>query len=161
MTANKPTTFLDEEFQKITDLLPYIDHQDTSISKASVGWHLAHSVIVMDKVYETLAQSDPKKIKGKLNLLGRVAFALNFLPRGIAKSPKAVLPPEIVTPAFIEEKIVEVKKKLNQIDELDDKAFFQHFAFGTCDKKTTKGFLKSHTHHHLKIVRDILKKTKQ
>lgn len=154
-----PTPFLDNELEKIKTYLPYLNTQTSEVSQASVGWHLSHSIIVIDKIYEVLKTSNPTEYQSNFNLKRAIAFRFNYFPRGVAKSPKSVLPPEHITADMIEQQIVDIRKKLQHIDQLDPHTHFTHFIFGQCDLKATKAFLEAHTRHHLKIVRDIVKQT--
>lgn len=149
-------TFLDSELEQIINYLPFIKHKNIAVSQADVAWHLSHSLMVIDRVFEALKNSNPVDYKNKFNLKRTIFFGINYFPRGVAKSPKTVLPPEDITQALIEKQLIDLREKLNRIDELDPNVNFSHPLFGQCDKKRTKKFLRAHTNHHLKIVRDIL-----
>ncbi|MGC6431953.1 MAG: DUF1569 domain-containing protein [Jejuia sp.] len=86
-----------------------------------------------------------------------VLFGLNYIPRGKAKSPKIVLPPEIILKESLVAQFNDAKGYLEKMDAVNEKQYFKHFIFGTLSKKQTLRFLLLHTHHHLKIVKDILK----
>lgn len=150
------TTFLDNELEKIVNYFPYLKRKSITISQADVAWHLSHCLLVMDKIYEGLKHSNPADYKSQFNLKRTITFGVQYFPRGVAKSPKMVLPEENITQALIEKQLIKVRAKLSRIDELDPNVNFTHFIFGQCDRKRTKQFLKIHTNHHLKIVRDIL-----
>lgn len=146
--------FLLEKFEE------YIENHDlinVNVSKASIGWHLDHSLKVINKVSETLKESDPKKFKNNFSFLGRIFFTLGFFPRGKAKSPKYVKPPETILKEDLISQLKTAKNNINNIIDLDKNAYFKHPIFGNINKKRVTKFLKLHTNHHLKIVRDILK----
>ncbi len=151
------TTFLDTELQKIQNYLPYINLHVPTISQANVSWHLSHSIMVADAIYESLKNSKPADFQPNFNLKRSILFKLKYFPRGVAKSPKQLKPPETVSRANIERQLFSIRNKLNLIEQLDTNAHFEHPIFGQCNLKVSKDFLKAHTHHHMKIVRDIIK----
>ena len=144
----------------IENLEFYLDKHtvlNTKVSKVNVGWHIDHSLKVINKVVETLKASNPKSYKNNFSFLGRIFFMLGFFPRGKAKVPKHVKPPETILKEDIEAQIKTAKSNIKDIAELDKNAFFKHPIFRNVNKKRVTNFLILHTNHHLKIVRDILK----
>ena len=97
------------------------------------------------------------KFKNNFSFLGRIFFTLGFFPRGKAKSPKYVKPPETILKEDLISQLKTAKNNINNIIDLDKNAYFKHPIFGNINKKRVTKFLKLHTNHHLKIVRDILK----
>jgi len=144
---------LDKEFSIIKE---YIDHQEEKnlkISKANVGWHLDHSLKVINSVFEVLESSNSDDYKKKFNGLRLFTFTLGFFPRGKAKSPKRVLPPEIILKEGIETQLEKAIINIETMNSFDKNQFFTHPLF---NKKQTLKFLRLHTNHHLKIVKDIV-----
>jgi hypothetical protein len=148
---------LQKELRYIEKHLVDIDKEDLDISKANVGWHIDHSLKVINTVFEVLKNSNPQEYKKKFNLLRVGTFALGAFPRGKARSPKRVLPPETIVREDIEKQIAIAVLNLKTIDDLGENQYFVHPLFKQLNKKQTLQFLKLHTHHHLKIVKDILK----
>ena len=147
---------LDKEFSVIKE---YIDHQgkkNLKISKANVGWHLDHSLKVINSVFEALENSNPDDYKKEFNGLRLFTFTLGFFPRGKAKSPKRVLPPEIILKEGIETQLEKAIWSFEIANSFDENQFFTHPLFKQLNKKQTLKFLRLHTNHHLKIVKDIV-----
>ena len=128
-----------------------------NISKATVGWQLYHILVTINVISSALQNSNPKDYKRDFNLMRSILFTFNTIPRGKAKAPKIVRPPEVIQEDKIREQIVTAKESVKTMNSLDKNAHFKHPYFGVLNVKRTEYFLKMHTNHHLKIVRDILK----
>ncbi|SDS30585.1 hypothetical protein SAMN05216503_2633 [Polaribacter sp. KT25b] len=148
---------LEREFSFIKANIQHLEDENLKISKAKVGWHLDHSLKVINSVVANIKDSKSKEYQHKFNGLRLVVFTLGFFPRGKAKSPKRVLPPEIISKNDIEYQLKIAEKNVEIIDKLDKNQFFTHPLFEQLNKKQTIKFLRLHTNHHLKIVKDILK----
>lgn len=127
------------------------------ISKESVAWQIDHSLKVINNVTHALKASDPETYKNNFSLLGKVLFKLSFFPRGKAKAPKQVLPPEIITKDDLIEQIQLAKTNIKTLSNLDKNAYFKHSLFGNINTKRIHRFLMIHTNHHLKIIKDLVK----
>ena len=150
--------------QKIKQLLLNLEEQienleviNPKISKATIGWQIDHSLKVINSVVKTLQSSDPTLYKNNFSFLGKFFFTLGFFPRGKAKAPKYVKPPETILLEDLKAQIQLAKSNLETIDGLDENAFFKHPIFGNINKLRVHRFLELHTKHHLKIIDDILK----
>lgn len=128
-----------------------------SVSKSSVGWHLDHNLKVINNVIKALQESDPDNYKNNFSFFGKLFFSINFFPRGKAKAPKYVRPPEVISKSDIISQLNLAKQNMESISHLDKNAYFKHPLFGNINTKRVNRFLEIHTNHHLKIVRDILK----
>lgn len=148
---------LKKQLTQIESYFDKIEALNKKVSKSNVGWHLDHSLKVINSVVNALVTSDPKKYSPQFSLKRRIVFASGFFPRGRAKSPKKVLPPEIILLKDLQEQVMEAAEGLGSIKELDNNTFFTHPIFKQLNKKQTIKFLKLHTNHHLKIINDILK----
>lgn len=144
------------QLSQIEAFIPHFRVVNASVSKVSVGWQLDHSLKVINGVLNTMAHSNPKHYNRNFNLRRIILFSLNYIPRGKAKSPKIVLPPETILKEDLEKQLHTAKRLIDGIGTLDEAHHFKHFIFGTLSKKQTLRFLRLHTHHHLKIVQDIL-----
>ncbi|QXP60932.1 DUF1569 domain-containing protein [Olleya sp. HaHaR_3_96] len=128
------------------------------VSKSNVAWHIYHSLKVINNVCIALQKSDPSLYKNNFSLLGKLFFALGFFPRGKAKAPEHVKPPEVITKEDIISQMQLAKTNVETIASLNKNAFFKHPLFGHIKKKRVSRFLVMHTNHHLKIINDIINK---
>jgi len=127
-------------------------------SKGDIAWHIDHSLKVFNNVIIALQKSDPNTFKNNFSFLGKLFFTLGFFPRGKAKAPKYVTPPEVILKENLISQLQEAKTNMNSIADLDKNAYFKHPLFGHINKKRVATFLALHTNHHLKIMEDIMKK---
>ena len=144
----------------INSLEEHIEHHEIAnpnISKANIAWHLDHSFKVINKVTFTVQSSDPTLYKNNFSFLGKVFFKFGFFPRGKAKAPKYVKPPEVILKEDLTIQLQEARVSINTISNLDKNAFFKHPLFGNINTTRVTRFLELHTNHHIKIIRDILK----
>ncbi len=148
---------LKNELTQIESYFDKIEILNSKVSKASVGWHLDHTLKVINKVCETVSESNPLEYNSEFNLKRKIIFALGVFPRGKAKSPKRVLPPEIITKKDLETQLEKAINNLESIKELEENKYFTHPIFKHLNKKQTIKFLGLHTNHHLKIIRDVVK----
>lgn len=153
--SNKQLNKINQQLLKIESLIPKINGINTKVSKASIGWHLDHSLKVFNAVCTTTIQSNPEDYKWKFNIMRTLLFPLNYIPRGKAKAPKYVLPPENITEQDIRKQLETARFNLKALQNLPKTSFFKHFIFGKLNKKQTLRFLQMHTHHHLKIISKI------
>ncbi|WP_055442748.1 DUF1569 domain-containing protein [Lacinutrix himadriensis] len=128
------------------------------ISKGDIAWHIDHSLKIINAVVISTQKSDPNTFKNNFSFLGKLFFTLGFFPRGKAKAPKYVTPPEVVLKEDLISQLQEAKTNINSIAALDKNAYFKHPLFGHVNKKRIYTFLVLHTTHHLKIMEDIMKK---
>ena len=128
------------------------------ISKGNTAWHIDHSLKVINNVCFALQKSDPTLYKNNFTFLGRLFFKLGFFPRGKAKAPKYVIPPEIILKEDLISQIQLAKTNVETIVNLDKNAYFKHPLFGDINTTRVYRFLVLHTNHHLKIINDIVKK---
>ena len=148
---------VENQLKQMESYLPNCESINAKISKANVAWHLDHNLKVINSVVKVMHESDPNLYKDNFSFLGKVLLKFNFFPKGKAKAPKHVMPPEIVSKEDIISQLALAKKNLKEIENLDKNAHFKHPLFGNVNKARVLTFLKAHTNHHLKIVKSILK----
>ncbi|RZN82314.1 MAG: DUF1569 domain-containing protein [Winogradskyella sp.] len=144
----------------ITTLEAHITNHETvnpKISKATIGWQIDHSLKVINSVCKAIQSSDSKAYKNNFSFMGKFLFTIGFFPRGKAKAPKHVKPPEVILKEDLVSQVEDAKANVETIKDLNDNAFFKHPLFGHVNKKRVNRFLELHTNHHLKIINDILK----
>ena len=151
---------MDKFNQLINELESKITHYKTvnlQVSAGSVGWHIEHSLKTIDQIVMACKTSNPEEYKWKFNLKRfMIVDVLNKIPRGKVKAPKLVRPEGEISKESLELNLKNIKANLVAWNELDKNAFFKHPFFYDLNKKATEKFLMLHTHHHFKIINDIL-----
>lgn len=148
--------YLDQEIKSLRENLKYADKQLQSVSAKGVDWHIYHSLLVISGVCYLLKQSNPKDYKPKINLLKLVIMTTGVIPRGKARSPKEVLPPEQIGTKETINLFSKVEVQLKELESLDKNHFYSHHIFGDLNLSKSVKFLSIHIRHHLKIIRDII-----
>lgn len=128
------------------------------ISKGNIAWHIDHSLKVINNVIIAVQKSDPTSYKNDFSFLGKVFFKLGYFPRGKAKAPKHVKPPEVILKEDLISQMQLAKANIETLLSLDKNAYFKHPLFGNVNTKRVNHFLVLHTNHHLKIINDIVMK---
>ncbi len=150
-------------FSLIDELSNKIEQHEkinSKISSASVGWHIAHSTIVVKQIVEQLEKSDPAVYKWKFSMPRSIVFLMNKIPRGKGKAPKSVQVEDNFTIERLKKFIDIAQEKATMLDGMDDKKNFQHPYFGMLHVKSTLKFLLIHTNHHIQIIDDVIKASK-
>jgi hypothetical protein len=145
----------------VNTLYSYKDKKDVvslQVSKSAIGWHIQHSLLVIERVITQIQQSVPVEYKAGFNFKRLIVFTLDKIPRGTGKAPKAVQPQGEITLEIIEANYTIAIQKISELSSLQPKQFFNHHIFGKLKTSTTIKFLSIHTKHHLNIVNDILVK---
>jgi hypothetical protein len=137
--------------------IPFHEKTNTSVSNATVGWQIEHSLKTIYQIVLVVKNSNPQEYQRKFNKSKLFISILGFIPRGKAKAPKVVLPDDNISEESLLLSLQKVKSALQEWDSFDKNAYFPHPYFGNLNKKSTEWFLDLHTNHHLKIVNDICK----
>lgn len=140
--------------------LIYSDKINIAISKASVGWHIEHSLLAFNNIINSLKKSNPAEYKWQFNTIRIFVFIMNKIPRGKGKAPQASLPAADIQIETLKNYLEIARINFSTLDSLDSKTFFVHPVFGNLDLKATKKLLIIHTRHHLDIIADIVKEVK-
>ena len=125
------------------------------VSKATVGWHIAHSYLVIIKSCENLLSNTNRPSKNRKWLRQEVFFLLRKIPR------KKIEAPDFVVPVDYSEK--EIKRLYNQAISLllqikqNKDGYLSHPFLGPIKPQRVPLFLRIHTAHHLQIIREIIK----
>lgn len=147
---------LEQAILKLSGYIPQFELKNPEVSHASVGWHIAHSHLVINSVIESLKNSNPSEYKWKFSLLHLYVLIKGGFPRGKGKAPEKVIPREVINIQILKRSSDETQTALAKIPQLPENAYFKHPLFGLLNKKSTIRFLEIHTNHHLKIIKDIL-----
>ena len=148
---------LENKLNQIENFIPEFEKKNVKVSKATVGWQLDHSLKVINSVVNAMQNSDSNLYQDDFKFIGKLLLKFNYFPRGKAKSPQHVNPPEIILKEDIITQLATARKNIKSIMYLGKNAFFKHPLFGNVNKNRVLPFLNAHTNHHLKIIKSILK----
>jgi len=126
-----------------------------SISGETIGWHMAHSCMVINTITNAIVHSNPAKAKPVFSASFYWFLLTNHIPRGKAKAPNIVIPKQSITQEQIEQEIELAKANLQTLASTQKQKYFTHPIFGDLNVPKTLRFFIVHTNHHLKIIRDI------
>ena len=128
---------------------------NVAVSQSSIGWHIDHSLMVINGIIEQLKKSNPEQYKWQFNWNRIFIKSINKIPRGRGKAPKAVQPLESSSVEILNSKLHIANDSIIELENLEPNNYFKHPYFGNLNLKTTIWFLELHTKHHLKIIEDI------
>jgi len=148
---------IENEIKEITALFEHSKTINTEVSQVSVGWHLEHVLISICKVCKAMELSDPSSYQWKFNKIRAYLYLKGSIPRGRARAPKSVVLDSSLTDEEQKALLAKAIQKLQILESLHKNAHFEHPYFGDLNVKGSKWFVKLHTIHHLKIVREILR----
>lgn len=148
---------LEKYIKNFEQFLSQYDFLNNSVSKGSVGWHIEHTLLTLDRVVEALKSSVAKDYKWKFNMIRIIVLTTKKIPRGRAQSPDVVVPKGKITEETLKAHLDQTIEKIKELNSIDPNQYFRHPFFGNLRLKQTVKFLEIHTNHHLKIVNDILK----
>ena len=149
-----------ELINKIHILENYIsdyEKENTKISQATVGWHIEHSLMTIEKISKAVIKSDPTKYKWSFNLTQYVILVLKRMPRGKVKAPSVVEPIAQTTKEILMDKIGQTRELIENLNTLESDKFFTHPYLGDLKLKQAILCMGIHTQHHLNIIRDIVR----
>ncbi len=145
-----------KQFSLITSYLEQGDALNEDVSKSPVIWHLAHAVKVINSISKALRTSNPDDYKPRFNLVGTIVLTAGSIPRGRGKAPKKSQPGNNIDVEELKKYIEVAQEAYADLKNLDPKSHFSHPYFGQLNLKKSRKFIKIHTKHHLKIIKDIL-----
>lgn len=149
---------IEQQLQEIKQLIELGDISNTAVSKVGSYWQLDHSLRVINGIPKAIENSNPKEYAPSFNLKKLLIMTFKKIPRGKGRAPKNVLPTEAITKDGLLIQLENATSGLHILNQLEPKCHFKHPYFGHLNVKESKKFLSIHTEHHLKIVRDIMKK---
>jgi hypothetical protein len=142
---------------ELENKLPFMEQKKEAVSQVTVGWHIEHSLLALIKMISAIENSNPADYKWKFNLKRSIVLGLGKIPRGKAKVPDSVKPAGEISIANINGLLEKAKQKVASFERLGQDKFFTHPVFGDVQVKQARRVIAIHTHHHLKIINDILK----
>ncbi|MEN9876490.1 MAG: hypothetical protein RLZZ529_1487 [Bacteroidota bacterium] len=137
--------------------IPKNEFVDLQVSQSTVGWQIEHSLLTINGIITAIQNSNPIKFRRNSSIMKWMILATKKIPRGKAKAPKVVVPKEFITRADLEQHLAKARDAITTLELISKDHFFTHPYFGDLKKKQTILFLEIHTHHHLKIIRDIVR----
>ncbi len=153
---------LAEQLDEITRIVRFepalLDLRVERVSRWSIGLQVDHILKVLEAGTRLLDDTSQTLPRG-MNLIGHLCLATGWIPRGVGKSPRSVLPAG-QAPVDLAERASHMRKlfcdrPLPEALRSDPRPVFPHPYFGGLTAVEGVRFLGIHTHHHLKIVSDI------
>lgn len=99
-------------------------NKNTTISHATVGWQLDHSLLVINGIIAQLVKSNPKDYQWRPNWKRIYIKLRNNIPRGKAKAPKQVRPAETITIETLQDKLRLAQNGLKMLESLPKNSFY-------------------------------------
>jgi hypothetical protein len=149
--------YLNNLIDELEQHILFLDKTNAVVSKASLGWHIEHSLKVVTQIIDAVEKSDPNTYKWRFNLKSTLVLSFNKIPRGKGKAPKTVIPEGNITSDTLKYHVEKTRFMITKIENLHPNHYFKHPYFGDMNLKPTKKFIAIHTNHHLKIIKDIIK----
>ncbi len=134
------------------------DQSNPTISQGDVAWHIDHSLKVINSIITVLKKSNPDEYKWSFHYRRIFLFIVGSIPRGKARAPKSVQTNETITEKDLKRQLETARFLFNEIENLHPNSNVKHPFIGLLNVKDAKKFMAIHTHHHLKIIDDIIKK---
>ena len=149
-------------FQKLITLVDEL-HRESSraekssseVSKATVGWHIAHSYLVIIKSCENLLSNTNRPTKNRKWLQQEVFFLLRKIPRNKIEAPEFVVPIDYSEEEI--QRLYDQAMSLLILVKQDREGYLSHPFLGPIKPQRVPLFLRIHTAHHLQIIREIIK----
>ncbi len=135
----------------------HVDAVNSTVSQASVGWHIEHTLLTLNGIMEALVNAKPEAYKPTFNFIRFIIFTTKKIPRGRGKSPEAVQPKNSISVETLTQHMLKTRAQIKTLETLDNRQFFAHPFFGHLKLTKTITFLDIHTKHHLSIIKDIIK----
>ena len=143
----------------LVELEQYIGCKDVfneTVSAVTVSWHIEHTCKVLEWIIRGLVSADPLEYKPEANTIKEYILTKNRIGRGKGISPAAFLSKGDKSDEQLALLIDHGRFELKKVNKLDANAFFVHPLLGVMRKNEALQFLRIHTEHHLKIIRDII-----
>jgi hypothetical protein len=141
---------------QIAGFIPQYEINNSLVSKASVGWHIAHSCLVINSIVGALKKSNPADYRWKFSMSYLYVTIRGGFPRGRGKAPERVMPLGEINPETLRDLVSKSQNALAELPGLPKNVHFKHPFFGMLNRNATIRFLEIHTNHHVKIMKDII-----
>jgi len=157
VSASGQNKYMAKEMKFIEDNLNTIEINNKDVSKASIGWHLLHILKVINGIYEEADNSNPENYKSESNIKWFYVSFFGKIPRGKVKSPSEFNPKSDIKVDEIKEELAKARLNIKQWKSLSSKSHYKHPVLGLLNRRKSKRFIKVHSKHHIRIIKDILK----
>ena len=151
-------TSLADLINALESKMPLLEQKNETVSKASVGWHIEHSLLALVKMISAAEHSNPADYKREFNFKRIIVLTLGKFPRGKARAPDSVTPKGGASTETIIPLIAKARQKTDAFEKLSSDKFFKHPVFGDLQVKQARKIIGIHTSHHIKIINDIINK---
>ncbi len=151
-------TKLENQLHALDQAIQKGDLQKVSVSKSGTYWHIGHALKVIISIIGVMEASVPDQFVKKNSFMWLLIQWFGVIPRGKGRSPKRVLPPEQLDRALLEQMLKEAREAVAILPSLPPDKYFRHPAFGDMRKKKAIKFIGIHSHHHIKIINEIIEK---
>lgn len=148
---------LTEMITELENKLSFLETKNEKISKASIGWHIEHSLLALIKMISAVEHSNPSEFKLTFNWKRSYVLTLGKMPRGVARVPESVKPGASISEASIRSLLEKSKQKIESFEKLERGKYFTHPVFGDVRVTKARKVIAIHTNHHILIINDILK----
>jgi hypothetical protein len=137
--------------------IKHVDAINTTVSQASVGWHIEHTLLTLNGITSALIHANSETYKPTFNFNRLLVFTINKIPRGRGKAPERVQPKNTISVETLTQHIINTRENIKILETLDKRQYFAHPFFGHLRLSKAITFLNIHTKHHLSIIKDIVK----
>lgn len=151
------TQRLESLVNELEKKMEHLERLQSSVSKGSVGWHVEHSLLVLNTIIKAMDASNPTDYRSTFSFAKHYVLTFRKIPRGRIQAPKSVRPAEGFTADSIKQHFTTAHSALGKLEAFEKNKFFKHPFFGSLNKKAAIRFLEIHTSHHLGIINDIVK----
>ncbi|HET8774527.1 MAG TPA: DinB family protein [Thermoanaerobaculia bacterium] len=150
------------QFERMRELTrsAELSSRNERISAWCLAEQIDHVTRVTASVVEVLADPNAPALPRGVNFVGRLVLRLGWIPRGVGKTPKRLTG----TPASATDLDGALARLAEAFEALPFERLhasrvpvIRHPKFGGLTPPQALRFLVVHTHHHLKIVDDILR----
>lgn len=142
--------------EALAEKVQHAEKINPAVSSSSVGRHVQHSLMVISGITNQLKKSDPFRYKYSFNKKRTLVFLMNKIPRGKGKSPSVVNPAEVLSTLDLQAMVESLKIIVEELKTFPKHSNFNHPYLGMLHLNSSLKFLNIHTHHHLKIIKDIV-----
>lgn len=141
---------------RIISCIGLLDRSRSEVSHWTVGQHVLHVLMSANGIIDSLHASPRGQGRERLSLLKFASLTFSHIPRGKAKAPDVVRPQDVVTEHMVRDAYSAFQQRLPGIKDIAKDHWFRHPVFGDLLRDNALRFIEVHSHHHSKIIKDIV-----